>query len=169
MKRTLVTTFLLSVILSIEAQHMSVFKGYLYNDEYQVYINMDFYRNNIKVPGQEIFGELPGYFGSKRDGRKWLFVAAELTDSITAKLTITNDYGSEDLEAVLRRLPDGSFELQQNDGSTIKIAVNRKWVKIPKRLQFRDLCKTHHPLNFHPYTLRRMNIFDQKMPLEVTF
>ena len=98
---------------------------------------MDFYRNNIKVPGQEIFGELPGYFGSKRDGRKWLFVAAELKDSITAKLTITNDYGSEDLEAVLRRLPDGSFELQQNDGSTIKIAVNRKWVKIPKRLQFR--------------------------------
>ena len=137
MKRTLMTTFLLSVVLSIEAQHMSVFKGYLYNDEYQVYINMDFYRNNIKVPGQEIFGELPGYFGSKRDGRKWLFVTAELTDSITAKLTITNDYGSEDLEAVLKRLPDGSFELQQNDGSTIKIAVNRKWVKIPKRLQFR--------------------------------
>ncbi|WP_281800396.1 hypothetical protein [Segatella maculosa] len=137
MKRTLVTTFLLSVVLSIEAQYMGVFKGYLYNDEYQVYINMDFYRNNIKVPGQEIFGELPGYFGSKRDGRKWLFVAAELKDSITAKLTITNDYGSEDLEAVLRRLPDGSFELQQNDGSTIKIAVNRKWVKIPKRLQFR--------------------------------
>ena len=137
MKRTLVTTFLLSVVLSIEAQHMSVFKGYLYNDEYQVYINMDFYRNNIKVPGQEIFGELPGYFGSKRDGRKWLFVAAELKDSITAKLTITNDYGSEDLEAILRRLPDGSFELQQNDGSTIKIAVNRKWVKIPKRLLFR--------------------------------
>lgn len=137
MKRTLVTTFLLSVVLSIEAQYMGVFKGYLYNDEYQVYINMDFYRNNIKVPGQEIFGELPGYFGSKCDGRKWLFVAAELKDSITAKLTITNDYGSEDLEAVLRRLPDGSFELQQNDGSTIKIAVNRKWVKIPKRLQFR--------------------------------
>ena len=137
MKRTLVTTFLLSVVLSIEAQYMGVFKGYLYNDEYQVYINMDFYRNNIKVPGQEIFGELPGYFGSKRDGRKWLFVTAELKDSITAKLTITNDYGSEDLEAVLRRLPDGSFELQQNDGSTIKIAVNRKWVKIPKRLQFR--------------------------------
>ena len=26
-----------------------------------------------------------------------------------------------------------------------------------------------HPLNFRPYTLRRMNIFDQKMPLEVTF
>ena len=137
MKRTLVTTFLLSVVLSIEAQYMGVFKGYLYNDEYQVYINMDFYRNNIKVPGQEVFGELPGYFGSKRDGRKWLFVATELKDSITAKLTITNDYGSEDLEAVLRRLPDGSFELQQNDGSTIKIAVNRKWVKIPKRLQFR--------------------------------
>ena len=26
-----------------------------------------------------------------------------------------------------------------------------------------------HPLNFHLYTLRRMNIFDQKMPLEEIF
>jgi len=33
----------------------------------------------------------------------------------------------------------------------------------------RYLCKTYHSLNFHPYTLRRMNIFDQKMPLEVIF
>ncbi|EGN57029.1 hypothetical protein PRBRB14_14500 [Hallella multisaccharivorax DSM 17128] len=29
--------------------------------------------------------------------------------------------------------------------------------------------KNLHPLNFHPYTIRRMNIFDQKMPLEVIF
>ena len=26
-----------------------------------------------------------------------------------------------------------------------------------------------HSLNFHPYTLRKMNIFDQKMPLEGIF
>ena len=136
MKRTLVTTFLLSVVLSIEAQYMGVFKGYLYNDEYQVYINMDFYRNNIKVPGQEVFGELPGYFGSKRDGRKWLFVTAELKDSITAKLTITNDYGSEDLKAELKRNSDGTYTLTRIEGSTMKIVVNNKWVKIPKEIIF---------------------------------
>ena len=37
------------------------------------------------------------------------------------------------------------------------------------KIMFCDLCKTYHPLNFLPYTLRRMNIFDQKMPLEVIF
>ena len=66
--------------------------------------------------------------------RKWLFTSAELKDSTTAKLAITNDYGSEDLEAILKKLPDGTYELQQKEGSTIKIAVNRKWVKIPKHL-----------------------------------
>ena len=97
---------------------------------------MDFYRNNIKVPGQEIFGELPGYFGSKRDGRKWLFVTAELKDSITAKLTITNDYGSEDLKAELKRNSDGTYTLTRIEGSTMKIVVNNKWVKIPKEIIF---------------------------------
>jgi len=47
------------------SQKDNIFKGYLYNDEYQVYIEMDFYHNTIKVPGQEIFGDLPGYFGAK--------------------------------------------------------------------------------------------------------
>ena len=134
MKKTLIIAFTLLSALTIKAQKDSIFKGYLYNDEYQVYIEMDFYHNNIKVPGQEIFGELPGYFGAKRDVRKWLFTSAELKDSTTAKLAVTNDYGSEDLEAILKKLPDGNYELQQKEGSTIKIAVNRKWVKIPKHL-----------------------------------
>ena len=64
MKKTLIIAFTLLSALTIKAQKDSIFKGYLYNDEYQVYIEMDFYHNNIKVPGQEIFGELPGYFGA---------------------------------------------------------------------------------------------------------
>ena len=56
MKKTLIIAFTLLSALTIKAQKGSIFKGYLYNDEYQVYIEMDFYHNNIKVPGQEIFG-----------------------------------------------------------------------------------------------------------------
>ena len=46
------------------------------------------------------------------------------------------NYGSEDLTADLVLMPDGSYELQQKDGSTMKIARNRKWVKLPKKVKF---------------------------------
>ncbi|WP_434504195.1 hypothetical protein [Prevotella sp.] len=136
MKKIIISVLVAFFTVSANAQGSSIFKGYIYNGEYQVYINMDLYKNNITVPNQEIYGELPGYFGANRDTRKWLFTSAEITDSTTAKLEITNDYGSEDLEATLKRLPNGTYELEQREGSTMKIAVNRKWVKIPKKIIF---------------------------------
>ncbi len=136
MKKIIISVLVAFFTVSANAQESSIFKGYIYNGEYQVYINMDLYKNNITVPNQEIYGELPGYFGANRDTRKWLFTSAEITDSTTAKLEITNDYGSEDLEATLKKLPNGTYELEQKEGSTMKIAVNRKWVKIPKKIIF---------------------------------
>ena len=116
------------------AQDSVTFKGYIHNEEYKVYIKMNFYDKNVIVPGQEIFGELPGYFGSKNDLRKWLFTDAVIKNRTTAEISITNDYGSEDLTATLKLLPDGSYELIQNEGSTLKIVEKRKWVKIPKKI-----------------------------------
>lgn len=114
----------------------TIFKGYLYNKEYDVYIQMDFYHNNIVVPYQEIYGEMPGYFGDKRDGRKWLFTNATIKNKHTAIIQITNDYGSEDLTATLRQVNDSTFQLHQDKGSTLKIARNRKWVKMPTSMTF---------------------------------
>ena len=113
----------------------TLFKGKITNKEYDVYMNIDFYHKNLKVPGQELFGEMPGYFGDRRDSRKWLITDADI-EGKTAHLSIINDYGSEDLTADLIALPDSSYELQQKEGSNLKIARNRKWVKIPKKLKF---------------------------------
>lgn len=113
----------------------TLFKGKITNKEYDVYMNIDFYHKNLKVPGQEMFGEMPGYFGDRRDSRKWLITDADI-EGKTAHLSIINDYGSEDLTADLIALSDGSYELQQKEGSNLKIARNRKWVKIPKNLKF---------------------------------
>ena len=113
----------------------TLFKGKITNKEYDVYMNIDFYHKNLKVPGQELFGEMPGYFGDRRDSRKWLITDADI-EGKTAHLSIINDYGSEDLTADLIALPDCSYELQQKEGSNLKIARNRKWVKIPKNLKF---------------------------------
>lgn len=113
----------------------SIFKAHLVNDEFQVWMDIDFYHNNITVPRQEIFGEVPGYFGAVRDTRKWIISDATIKGE-KAVLTIINDYGSEDLKAELKRNSNGTYTLTRIEGSTMKIVVNNKWVKIPKEIIF---------------------------------
>lgn len=129
--------FVLLVSLKLAAQNDKVFHTYIYNDEFKVYMDINLYENNVIVPNQELFGETPGYFGAKRDERKWLITSAKIDGKNTATLEIVNDYGSEDLTATLTFNPeDGSYVLRQKSGSRIKIVVNRKWVKIPTELKF---------------------------------
>jgi len=120
----------------MQAQDSGLFKGTIRNDEYEVYIRMDFDKQDIIVPGQDIYGELPGYLGDNRDSRKWLFTDAKVKGK-TARISIINDYGSEDLEATLiYNKVDSTYTLKQGEGSTIKIARNRKWKKLPKTMVF---------------------------------
>ena len=119
----------------------SIFKAHLENNEYQVWLDINFYDNNIIVPRQEIFGKVPGYFGAKRDTRKWIISDAPIKGK-KAILTIINDYGSEDLKAELKRNTDGTYTLTRLDGSVMKIVVDNKWVKIPKELTFNLVYKT---------------------------
>ena len=60
-----------------------------------------------------------------------------LKDNHTAALLVTNDYGSEDLEAKLEKENDSTYTLKQLEGSPIKIVVDRKWVKLPKVMRFK--------------------------------
>lgn len=115
----------------------TLLKGTFRNDEYHIYIKMDLYHNNIVVPGQEVFGEMAGFLGDYRDWRKWLFASAKIKKAGVADLEISNDYGSEDLTARLTVRPDGTATLKQGEGSTIKIARNRKWVKLPDEIVFK--------------------------------
>lgn len=129
--------FALLASLKLAAQNDKVFHTYIYNDEFKVYMDINLYENNVIVPNQELFGEIPGYFGAKRDQRKWLITSAKIDGKNSATLEIVNDYGSEDLTATLTFNPeDGSYVLRQKSGSRIKIVVNRKWVKIPTELKF---------------------------------
>ena len=125
----------MSYLTSFAQKESTIFKGYLSNNEYEVYLQINFYQNDIKVPGQEIFGTIAGFLGDRKDSRKWLITNAAI-EGKTAHLSIINDYGSEDLTADLTLESDGTYSLKQITGSNIKIARNRKWVKIPKKLTF---------------------------------
>lgn len=113
------------------------FKAYLVNNEYEVYLRINFYDKNIKIPGQEIYGELPGYLGKQRHSFCWVMVEAEVIDDQKAKMTMINDFGSEDLEASLTKKNDSIYIFKQEKGSTVKIPKNGKWQKLPKTLEFK--------------------------------
>lgn len=133
-----ITLFYLPMMAQIQKTDADTtsFKGYLYNKEYNVYLQIDFYHQNVIVPKQEVYGEMAGYFGDCQDGRKWLFTSATIKNDHLAEIEIINDYGSEDLKATLTKVNDSTFILRQGEGSTIKIARNRKWQKISKELTF---------------------------------
>jgi len=136
MKRLFALALTVIVCISSNAQTDSTFQGYLYNEEYKVFMVINFYENNVVSKQQQLFGELSGYFGHDIDARQWLFTSAKIINPKKAEIAITNDYGSEDLTATLRVEKDGSYTLKQESGSRMKIAVNRKWVKLPSEIKF---------------------------------
>ena len=123
--------------INVLGQSAEPFKGKFVNDEYQIYLKLNAYDQDIMVPEKEIYGELPGYFGSKRDSRLWLVIECELINDKTVELKVINDYGSEDFTARLTMNDDGTFTLKHINGSTYKIVVDSKYVKIPKKLEMK--------------------------------
>ena len=133
-KLFLFTIIIISSFTSAKAQRDSIFNKTIYNTEEDIYIVLNLYDKDIKVKGQEFLGDMAGYIGDNQDYRKWYILESELIDANTALLSITNDEGSEDLEATLKFNQDGTYTLTQGKGSTLRTARNRKWHKLPKTI-----------------------------------
>ena len=112
------------------------FRAYIYNNEFDVYLRINFYEQNITVPGQDLYGQVPGYLGKKNNSFAWIITSATIKGD-KAHLAIINDYGSEDLTATLTRKNDSIYVLKQIDGSTLKVPNKGKWQKLPKTLEFK--------------------------------
>ena len=139
MKKLIATLVLILMLLPAIAQESKEpFRAYLINKEYKVNLRIDLYRQNITVPGQDLYGELPGYLWKQNNSFCWLITSADVDDSgKTATLQLINDYGSEDLTATLKAENDSVYVLKQIEGSTLKVPNNGKWQKLPKTLEFR--------------------------------
>lgn len=130
----ILTTCLLSLTMSVAAQ--KPFHAYLINNEYDVYLRINFYDQDITVPGQELYGQLPGFLGKKHNSFCWIITSAEIKGN-TATLSLINDYGSEDFIATLTQKNDSVYVLKQGEGSTLKVPKNGKWQKLPKTLELK--------------------------------
>jgi hypothetical protein len=109
------------------------FRAYLYNNEFSVYLRINFYDQDIEVPGQPLYGKLPGYLGKEHNSFCWVITSCNVKDEEKAELQLINDFGSEDLTATLTRVNDSLYVFRQEDGSTLKVPKNGKWQKLPKR------------------------------------
>ena len=127
----------LTISAFAEQKDSTTFRAYLYNNEYDVYLKINFYDEDIKVPGQELYGTLPGYLGNKNNSFCWVITSAKIKDKKTATMNLINDYGSEDLTATLTRKNDSIYILKQESGSTLKVPKNSKWQKLPKVLELK--------------------------------
>ena len=124
-------------VLSASAQKTDKpFRAYIYNNEYEVFMRLDLYSESITVPGQELYGNLPGYLGKRQNSFCWLITSTKI-DGNTAELQMINDYGSEDLTARLTVEKDSLYVLRQVEGSTLKVPKEGKWQKLPSKLVFK--------------------------------
>ncbi len=102
MKKAFFTLFMAVAALQVAAQEARPFDTTIHNEEYKIYIKMDLYDKDITVPGQDVLGEMDGYFGSTQSRSMWMIVSSRLIDERTAEIEVANDYGSEDFIAVLK-------------------------------------------------------------------
>ena len=135
--------FLLFILLSTAVwkgyaqQDNTAFRAYLYNNEYDVYLRINFYDQDVTIPGQELYGELPGYLGKKNNSFCWVITSCKVESEKKATLQLINDFGSEDLTATLTRKNDSIYVLRQGDGNPIKVPAKGKWQKLPKTIELK--------------------------------
>ncbi len=127
---------LLPCSLCALVQGDGIFNCTVYNQEYSIYMVINATDKNVVIPGQDFMGKMVGYIGDKKDSRKWLILDSEPASETSLKLQISNDEGSEDLEALLTHENDTLYKLKQLDGRTLKIARNGKWQKLPQTIMF---------------------------------
>ena len=127
---------LLSLLSASAQETAKPFRAYLYNNDYEVFMRLDLYEESITVPGQDLYGELPGYLGKKNNSFCWLITSAKI-DGNKAELKMINDYGSEDLTAMLTAENDSLYVLKQVEGSSLKVPKEGKWQKLPSKLVFK--------------------------------
>lgn len=137
MKMTLLALLLTLSAPSFAQKDGTVFNAYLYNSTYEVFLRINLYKQDVIIPGQELYGPLPGYLGKLRNSFCWVVTDATIKNEKEAELSLINDYGSDDLTATLTCKNDSTYLLQQKQGSTLKVPRNGKWQRLPKVIELK--------------------------------
>ena len=131
MRKKSVIIMILMTCLSVVTYAQNL-KGKYSNEEYNFYLFLDVDNPKVKIPGDDLYGEMPGYFGAKGWELKWMIIECERVNEKKAEITVINDSGSEDFQATLTEDSEGNITMKHIDGSPFKSVINGKRVKVPK-------------------------------------
>ena len=128
MYKNLLTAILLTVAISALAQ--GPWKMILTCPEEKIDLVMNLYKEDIEVPGMEMFGPMNGYLGGNIYG-VWTVTSFKIQDDKTATLRLSNDLGSETQKVTLTQQSDSLYLLHLDGLCVIKRVVGKKLVKVP--------------------------------------
>ena len=134
MKHLLITISFLLYGLSLSAQ--GPFKGKFVNDEYEIFLVINLYDKDVLIPNQEIYGEMDGFVGSKRNSLVWMITSSKIVSDKQADIELVNDYGSEDADAVLTFTDENTLVFNKKKGSNLRFSKNGKWFRTPSKITF---------------------------------
>ncbi len=118
------------------------FKGSYYDPENKISFHIDLYEETVNVPGMEMFGPMHGYMSGTNGSvyGVWMITTSKVeNEDKEATIRLSNDLGSETQEARLALLNDSIMTFEQQGSIVIKKVVNRKLVKIPRKLIFKKI------------------------------
>lgn len=133
MKKSFILPFLFFCALSVYAQQQ--FKGSFINEELKIRMKLNLYNDSIPVPGLEL-DSCYGFIQGNINGT-WAILKVMEIDGERAEVRAVNDKGS-DAQTLVLTLTDKGLELKQVDDNNIKGISGRKYVKLPKILQFKS-------------------------------
>ena len=91
---------------------------------------MNLYKEDIEVPGMEMFGPMNGYLGGNIYG-VWSITSFKIENDKSATLRVSNDLGSETQSVQITQQNDSIWKMEFTGHNVIKRVNGKKLVKIP--------------------------------------
>ena len=128
MYKNLLTAILLTVAISALAQRP--WKMILTCPEEKIDLVMNLYKEDIEVPGMEMFGPMNGYLGGNIYG-VWSITSFKIESDKNVSLRVSNDLGSETQAIQITQQNDSVWRMEFTGHNVIKRVNGKKLVKIP--------------------------------------
>ena len=128
MYKNLLTAILLTVAISALAQ--GPWKMILTCPEEKIDLVMNLYKEDIEVPGMEMFGPMNGYLGGNIYG-VWSITSFKIDSDKNVSLRVSNDLGSETQAIQITQQNDSVWRMEFTGHNVIKRVNGKKLVRIP--------------------------------------
>ena len=122
---------LLALCTTAKAQ---TFKGHFLNDEYKIQMELNLYNDSIPVPGIDA-EKCYGYLRGNTNGM-WVILKVISVEKNKAVFRASCDNGSDSQNVELTIGEDGKLVMRQLKDAYIKTISNKKYVKLPKTVEF---------------------------------